>query len=416
MVIALSLMAFILLILISLTAFISVENRHSVAVRTTLKARQNAQLSLILAVGELQKYAGEDQRATARADISSANSANPFWTGIWNSNNASQSPAWLVSGNESLSPSDPNYQKPSLALPDPTPPYDTIWLIDHSVNDPADRVKVPTVDIQDSNGNSTGKIAYWVGDEGIKAKFNIDSEYNTPTSSQSGSPTTLTYQFGINEMDTQFSSLNIEEDPRTGRAISLSDISLLANDTTIAQIYRHDLTAYNQGLLTDVLHGGLKKDLTFAFENNSIYQIAFGANANDPKRFLIDNLKDPDGNFTGPNWDILRDYYNLYKDVSNNRIEIRRPAPDLYSPIRSEYTPYNQGYVAWNDNDIYHRNNPLNPVISRLQLDFALRTVSDSDDKFEVFLDVRPSVGLYNPYNNKRSSRGEGRSSDLNDG
>ena len=38
-----------------------------------------------MAIGELQKNAGADQRITARADILDANTANPRLTGVWKS-------------------------------------------------------------------------------------------------------------------------------------------------------------------------------------------------------------------------------------------------------------------------------------------------------------------------------------------
>ncbi|WP_185692915.1 hypothetical protein [Puniceicoccus vermicola] len=397
-------MGFILLILISLTAFISVETQHSASVRKTLEARQNAQLSLILAVGNLQKYAGEDQRATARADISPVNSANPFWTGVWNSNDTSQSPAWIVSGNEALSPDDPNYQTPSVALPDPAPPYNTVWLIDQSVNDPSDRVKVSTVELNDANGVPTGKIAYWVGDEGLKAKFNIESEDNTPSSSRTGSPTTLAYQFGINQIDTRFSSLDIEEDSRTGRALSLNELSLLADDSSIARNYRHDLTAYSEGLLTDSRNGGFKKDLTFAFADDGVFNMEFGANPAGADRYFLD-LIEPSTGRTGPNWTILKNYYSLYRQVGNTaNIDLQVPNPALNTAMRTDYVPYKHGTINdfwhYKYTDTYHRNNPVTPVMSRLQLDFGIKTeLHGGAGQYKIEIQVRPMFGIYNPYN-----------------
>lgn len=66
-IIALSLMAFILLLLLSLVTFTRVEMVTTNAAMEQLKARQNALLGLKIAVGQLQRYAGADQAITAPA-------------------------------------------------------------------------------------------------------------------------------------------------------------------------------------------------------------------------------------------------------------------------------------------------------------------------------------------------------------
>jgi type II secretory pathway component PulK len=109
LVIALSLMAFVLLLLLTLTTFVRTEIKVTQISQEVLKARQNALLGLLVAVGDLQKYAGSDQRATAQSNIlftaevpskptnpSAAervdrmsvtgdywNGKNPYWTGVW---------------------------------------------------------------------------------------------------------------------------------------------------------------------------------------------------------------------------------------------------------------------------------------------------------------------------------------------
>ena len=69
LVISLGLMAFVLLLLLSLTTLISVETRTSKSLQVRQQAEQAALLGLNLALGELQKTAGPDQRVTARAEI-----------------------------------------------------------------------------------------------------------------------------------------------------------------------------------------------------------------------------------------------------------------------------------------------------------------------------------------------------------
>lgn len=73
LVIALGLMSFILLLLLSLTTFVRVESQRASWSQAELQARTNAKLGLMVAIGELQKSAGPDQRTTATADLAARN-------------------------------------------------------------------------------------------------------------------------------------------------------------------------------------------------------------------------------------------------------------------------------------------------------------------------------------------------------
>ena len=406
LIISLSLMSFILLLLVTLSTYLSVETSSAQTEQRKMEARENAELSLLLAFGELQKFAGPDQTVSARGDITDANAENPHWTGIWNASNTTASPAWLISGNEGKSPSDPNYLDSDSTVSDPNAQFDSVWLVDDQ--DPTAtqaerdrvRVKAPTVEIPTPSGNTAGRYAYWVGDEGIKAKYNIMAEDNLPTDSQTGSPTTVSYQYGINQMDTVFSGQNVEENALTGDAKFREDLYFLTGNRTVSKKHFHDITAASRGLLVDTRNGGFKKDLTFAFEDNSVYEMEFGAADDSPKRFFVDNLENERLNDpTGPNWDILRDYYNLYNTASDGTVPVKFPSPKLDTDLRDDSAPY-KGKSG--NTDEYQRNSPLHPVISRIQLDFIIRSekvgTEDSDD-YRLFLDVRPIFGIYNPYN-----------------
>jgi len=90
LVIALSLMAFILLLILSITTLVRVETQSANIQLAQLKARMNAQLGAMVALGDLQRYTGPDQRVTARADIltapgSSGRAGQQKWTGVWSS-------------------------------------------------------------------------------------------------------------------------------------------------------------------------------------------------------------------------------------------------------------------------------------------------------------------------------------------
>lgn len=161
LVIALSLMAFVVLLLLSLVTLTQVESRSAQSQLSRLEAEQNALLALQIALSELQRHTGVDQRATSAAglaavardafetayrsqaanapwrtylgrapdDRSTVESAyadainadfQAHWTAVWDSGAIDPTtgtqarlgnPVWLVSGNEQFdhNPGDPAY-------------------------------------------------------------------------------------------------------------------------------------------------------------------------------------------------------------------------------------------------------------------------------------------------------------------
>jgi len=70
--ITITLLAFLVLLLVSLAALTRVETQVASNNQQLAQARQNALMALNIALGELQKYTGPDQRTTARSDIDAA--------------------------------------------------------------------------------------------------------------------------------------------------------------------------------------------------------------------------------------------------------------------------------------------------------------------------------------------------------
>ena len=161
LIIALALMAFLLLLMLSLSTLISVETQSSSTLKQRDYARQNALLALQIAIGTLQQNAGPDQRITATSGILDTRPktgaidgvTESYWTGVWDSDG--QLLSWLVSGNEGLAPTDPDFHSPSS----PNAGYVSMLA--------AGSVSVPAVSLDD------GRYAYWISDEGTKAKITL---------------------------------------------------------------------------------------------------------------------------------------------------------------------------------------------------------------------------------------------------
>lgn len=159
LVVALMLMAFVVLLILSMTSLVHIERRAADLQLEALLARENARLALMLAIGELQQHVGPDQRVTARADILGEGRYHPsarFWTGVWDTRDPSAAPKWLVSGSN----------------PDPgNPPSDWIQVVGSSSAGAmsSQHVYAPTLEFFDSNNKTSHKIAWWISDEGVKA-------------------------------------------------------------------------------------------------------------------------------------------------------------------------------------------------------------------------------------------------------
>lgn len=99
LVLALGMMAFVLVLILGLATLVQVESSSASQTLALKKARENAHLSAMIALGELQKQMGPDTRVSARAEIFAdgltedppdtgvapfnAAEATRFWTGAW---------------------------------------------------------------------------------------------------------------------------------------------------------------------------------------------------------------------------------------------------------------------------------------------------------------------------------------------
>ena len=77
LVISLALLSFLFLLVLALVTLIGVEARVAEARQAYALAQANAKLGLQVALGELQKHAGPDQRVTATASILDKYPATP---------------------------------------------------------------------------------------------------------------------------------------------------------------------------------------------------------------------------------------------------------------------------------------------------------------------------------------------------
>jgi hypothetical protein len=313
LVLALTTMSFILLILLVMTAQVKVEATASGQQLIQLQARQNALLAAMIALGELQKHAGPDQRVTARADILSAvNRDDPrrFWTGVWDATNPSASPRWLVSGDDP-SPTETTAEARILGP-------ETVG------NHPQNFVFVPKVQIP-----GTGAYSFWVSDEGLKASIGVVDNwqdlniigYSDAADPRFRSPDTWRREYARKTTGAIFdiadflpSSSGFSHAANTHgqntrqlltKAFAVGQLSLnpdISVSEDFINLRYHDFTLQNHFTLSNTLDGGLRQDLTHLRRLPAIAQ------------------GDLDALFNQPSWDYLtpavRDFVNFDKVIN----------------------------------------------------------------------------------------------------
>ena len=381
LVIALSLMAFVLLLLLSITTLVQVESQSASIASARVEAEQAALLGLNIALGELQKTAGPDQRVTAVADLlSNDTSKGPAagrnrWAGVWDT--STYSPAdpdnknfkgWLVSSSSANGLTLDTDAKGAVIA---NANKHTIFeAVDASGSpDPSNDVIVEKIPFSSAGSSSESYYAYWVEDQGVKADLSwnegtFTDDERKQAARLSSAPGVDYGVFGSYASSPFKDKVDypLEADGDNGwladieKATSVVDMPAVMDSSgdhaDWLKAFRHDMTFGSRAVLCDVKNGGLRRDLSLAFEMDGItesenatffnqqagefvsgtdtlsaIQAAPGMTVLD--RFLFRDFKGAGNVFSdaisdantvarGPSWWLLRDYANLYKRLKTS--------------------------------------------------------------------------------------------------
>ncbi len=403
LVVTLSLMILLTVIAVALLSLSAISLRSSSQGSSLATARSNARLALMLAIGELQKQAGPDQRVTATAGMTGA-TGNPNWTGVWRADQTDSLPNWLVSGDK---------PDPAAALPLTS----SVSLLAAMKDKPDSKeLRVPTVKI--TQPNSTGGMGWWVGDEGLKARVDLAKPKEVPTNNNSRlvrSQSTL--ESGLLALGAGFEQLGHDSPVDKKSLVSMESIDFATAEKDLPRTYFDDLTSGGYGLPVNVAQGRLKTDLSLIFdrsqEGKSYINQYLGAIGNkalpsqtytvsSPEKFyLSDPIRSGVAAGVGPNWGILWNYARLWKNLSNQKMPLILSSPVVGTDPRiNDWPPYQkQGAGTRFAEDVQHNNSPVSPVISLMQIGFRLKTRLIANDRYQLQLQVKPVVGIWNPYN-----------------
>jgi hypothetical protein len=387
LVISLGLMAFVVLLIISISTLVQVNTSRVAIDNTQLTAKMNALLALKIAIGELQKAAGADQRVTAQsfileeeeADLQASEMAQPMWTQVWSTTASLSDTNWpvcLVSGDNPDPTSGPDADK-SITLVG----TETLGLLE---TDDKRVISVETEEIKEGD-TTVGNYAWWVGDEGVKASLNTGI-------SEATEPWLQPNRFAPDATESTLASL-FEADSISGTTISerlhsRKQTSAYSSESgSIVNANFHDYTIRADNLLTDVVNGGFRKNLTAALnsvdtddesEFTELLDDPFntgGAQIFPPQLTGIasDSPQEPDPG--GPYWRLLASYFQTRVDNT----------ADATAPIRPQTDE---------ETGIY-------PILQMAQIYFYAGLTPASSDPSLGYLRylITPVITLWNPYN-----------------
>ncbi len=391
LVITIALLVLLTMLAVGMLTLSTISLRQGESAMAMATARNNAKMAMFLAIGELQRFAGSDQRATGTANLAGdsggnaiTNGASPanaqsinstptgltmlqagtrYWTGVWANNDINptsnvllnplniytQTPVpkllqWLVSGNETnqLASSNPTFTPASTvaalnssgAVGSATQAVvlagtNTVGSASLNTNH---YVSAPLVAIAKSTATGTqpsGRYAWWVGDEGVKAKFNQVAPYQKNA--------TATYPYLPVQRRGWETVTGFAGYPLPGAATSAASVvtlpsaallnsSFSAQSPTIGasplQNDFHAATTESYGVIADTLQGGLRLDLSAYLQNGM------------PSSAPVPNLVNPPisgtniipagtsssaiaPNILGPKWDALKAFTDLGATVKS---------------------------------------------------------------------------------------------------
>ncbi|MGB0371197.1 MAG: hypothetical protein ACPGN3_07565 [Opitutales bacterium] len=336
LVVALALTTFMVLLVLSITVLSRQETKTYEFDRGDVQARQNALFAMRMAMGELQESLGPDQRVSAQADLfNTSDLSRRHVVGVWASADIANEGLtkgelvnWLVSdARDADGILDPAYNQASAPIADGS---DSATLVGsgsvNSGNDEEVIVDLSNTVITDGS-NTVGRYAWWIGDEGTKARVNLGiGDYSTSTDEEEKFRTVSFSNALTRNIPSALSGLESIDFALSGERIdTLEHMEILAdNQEEVDKDYFHHLTPNGRGVLSDLRFGGLKKDLSLAFEmDDSAFDASEFAGAGpDAYRpwdsatfdvqpvFMLENSTGTDAH--GPNWHVLRDYYTIY--------------------------------------------------------------------------------------------------------
>lgn len=442
-----ALLVLIALVCLGLLSLSTISLRGGQLAEAQARAQANARMSLMIAIGQLQKTLGPDTRVSAAASQSPTPLSQPHWVAAYNTlNPATGMPAvghmasgttqewstdsratqtdwrdkhrlgWLVSqpANSTITPQNPGANLVNIA----ELPSATAGAIE--------QVQVPRVRVMDATNKHTGNYAYWVTDESTKARLDqIDPRAagGSPTFALDEKTNSLLMAQRADASKTEGYDWHGKITPQTAaRLVTTESMEMAATDPKLASRRSDSFTVHSLGVLSDPVMGGLKLDLGAYLDSTTDGD--FNIDLRSQKRGIVgDKVSMVPGkrySLTGASYGSLRGWRRLGLNLSGATadpaqlsIEPRFPANRSTSRTAGEaYVA--EGWIADADNKnrfqvtkasgAMETGVPIHPVIAdaRISMNFVYDSSSGGNPKILPLF--YPRVKIWNPYNVTLSS------------
>jgi len=414
LVVTLSLMILLTVIAVGLLSLSTISLRSTGQVSALAAARANAKLALMLAIGDLQKSAGPDKRITAPANLIST-AAPAGVTGVWKSAKPSFSNPDYVStktGDNFLGYLMSNATPADVPDPKslPTGSAKQQPLVGPKSVGPGNslgEISAPLLPISTKTGSASGGVSWVTLDEGVKGRIDLlpskEPSSQGEAVTQVGSPARNGFE-SVEKMD--FLKADRSELLATlPKLVSLNEANLSSGSTDATARYFHDFTVTSNSLQVDVANGGLKTDLSVAFDGD------FGSDV--PSPFATKYVySDTDTPFQGAStssdvqWSLYANYSRLYRRTTNNdnpKVGIKAVLPPQYSVKSISDETLKQRRFEPNMETL--KQPVLMPTVLRVDTVFTIVTRDahhghgTSVYPYMLHLMYLPVITLHNPYN-----------------
>ncbi len=372
-------------------------------------ARANARMALIMAIGQLQKNAGPDQRITAPASMADQDTPSGF-AGAWKSwargeegqaynSKKEKFLGWLTSSSLGLSDFDP--ETPPHVAPDAE--GSALLLGEGTLKDRStdggqdDRMAVKPTLVEGTSMN--GRFAWATMDENMKSRVNLSEEEDFPSPAREilhvGGPGTDGVQALEGLEDFEATTENVAKMVTSGSA----DLQL--GKGSYGKL-TPDLTVWSASLMTNPVEGGLKRDLS------SLFSRALSSQEKAIRIFNDAGFATGDGD---PYLSNLASYHNLYDKIGDTIGGIRPDAAGIAASVPQgfEPAPYDSRSRTYLPKAQALKEPILAPSVLRVDIIFSLITrdvhggraanLRAQGRPYMLHLMYLPVVTLHNPYN-----------------
>lgn len=447
MVATISLLVLVALVCLGLLSLSSLSLRGGQQAEAQARAQANARMALMMALGELQKTMGPDQRVSANASITEPSGsplANRNWLGAWKTTLTSAGQEWPLIGKKSdAAPSNEPYAQAFIYsdLRNTSANWKTTQRLEWLVSNPnptqaldaatsltpgsaavrmvgkgtlgtgsQEFVNVPLVTV-DRASKQSGSYGWWISDNNQKASLNLSARGQNNTNlatAQKDDPSGVApaYQgFYKNDDGAFYDKLDKLKTYRTVELTGLDANQLKKNF--------HDFTTDASGLFVDTINGGLRKDLTpLLLTGNATASLNFPAPNTDwlrpfsSKSPIIPGRKHA---MVGPSFDMLRSWAQMknLSGLASGRVDARM-APLVNGNSALRLKPVNSSTERWTNGitdgynfrwDTWAQDAPrFQPVMTEARWHYYFG-YTGSGATMNICTHLIPRVCLWNPYN-----------------